>query len=122
MLPTSPFLSWILVEHVRLGLFWATRAWVLVLVVPLIVVAVGEDGESPPGTMITTLRKDPTTGGAPIFSCPYAGLIFSCWCWVHAPMATGERIALAMTVGVVADVSINATMNSAIRATFSNGG
>ncbi len=38
----------------------------------------------------------------------YAGLVFAAWCWAHAPMATGEKIALAMTVGVVAGVGINA--------------
>ena len=38
----------------------------------------------------------------------YAGLVFAAWCWAYAPMATGEKIALAMTVGVVAGVGINA--------------
>lgn len=38
----------------------------------------------------------------------YVGLVFVAWCWVNAPMAAGEKFALAMTAGVVAGVGINA--------------
>ncbi|MDE8649727.1 hypothetical protein PXH69_32665, partial [Rhodococcus qingshengii] len=36
LIPLSPFISWILVDNLRLGLFWATGAWLLVIVIPII--------------------------------------------------------------------------------------
>ncbi|MCJ0902451.1 alkane 1-monooxygenase [Rhodococcus sp. ARC_M6] len=110
LIPLSPFLSWFLVEHLHLGLFWATGAWILVLVIPIADLIAGEDGQSPPDDAIPLLQKDRYYRWCTYFFVPfqYAGLVFACWCWVHAPMATGEKIALAMTVGVVAGVGINA--------------
>ncbi|MDV8070591.1 alkane 1-monooxygenase [Rhodococcus sp. IEGM 1366] len=110
LIPLSPFLSWFLVEHLTLGLFWATGAWILVLVIPIVDLLAGEDGQSPPDDVIPLLQKDRYYRWCTYLFLPlqYAGLIFACWCWVNAPMATGEKIALAMTVGVVAGVGINA--------------
>lgn len=109
LIPLSPFLSWLLVDHLHLGLFWATGAWILVLVIPIVDLIVGHDGHSPPPDAIAALQEDGITGGArTCIPLQYSGLVFACWCWVHAPMAMGERIALAMTVGVVAGVGINA--------------
>ncbi|UPU46249.1 MULTISPECIES: alkane 1-monooxygenase [Rhodococcus] len=110
LIPLSPFLSWLLVEHLHLGLFWATGAWILVLVIPIVDLIVGHDGHSPPEDAIPALQEDRYYRWCTYLYLPlqYAGLVFACWCWVHAPMATGEKIALAMTVGVVAGVGINA--------------
>ncbi|KZF16000.1 MULTISPECIES: alkane 1-monooxygenase [Rhodococcus] len=110
LIPLSPFLSWLLVEHLHLGLFWATGAWILVLVIPIVDLIVGHDGHSPPERAIAALQEDRYYRWCTYLYLPlqYAGLVFACWCWVHAPMATGEKIALAMTVGVVAGVGINA--------------
>ncbi|MFA3900258.1 alkane 1-monooxygenase, partial [Rhodococcus qingshengii] len=33
LIPLSPFISWFLVDNLRLGLFWATGAWLLVIVI-----------------------------------------------------------------------------------------
>ncbi|MFF1555478.1 alkane 1-monooxygenase [Rhodococcus erythropolis] len=109
LIPLSPFLSWLLVEHFHLGLFWATGAWILVLVIPVVDLIVGHDGHSPPDDAIAMLQQDRYYRWCTYLYLPLqcAGLMFACWCWVHAPMATGERIALAMTVGVVAGVGIN---------------
>lgn len=110
LIPLSPFLSWLLVEHLHLGVFWATGAWILVLVIPIVDLVVGHDGHSPPPDAIAVLQEDRYYRWCTYLYLPlqYSGLLFACWCWVHAPMATGERIALAMTVGVVAGVGINA--------------
>lgn len=108
--PLSPFLSWLLVEYLHLGLFWATGAWILILVIPIVDVAVGADGRSPPDNVIAALQDDRYYRWCTYLFVPlqYAGLVFAAWCWAYAPMATGEKIALAMTVGVVAGVGINA--------------
>lgn len=110
LIPSSPFLSWFLVDRLSLGLFWATGAWILVLIIPIVDVIAGTDGQSPPGHAIPLLQKDRYYRWCTYLFVPlqYAGLIFACWCWVNAPMATGEKIALSMTVGVVAGVGINA--------------
>jgi len=110
LIPLSPFLSWLLVEYLHLGLFWATGAWILILVIPIVDVAVGADGRSPPDNVIAALQDDRYYRWCTYLFVPlqYAGLVFAAWCWAHAPIATGEKIALAMTVGVVAGVGINA--------------
>ena len=58
LIPLSPFISWFLVDNLRLGLFWATGAWLLVIVIPIIDMLAGEDGESPPDDAIPRLQKD----------------------------------------------------------------
>ena len=111
LIPLSPFLSWLLVEHLPPGTVLGHRSMDSVACHP----------DRRPDRRLTTVtarpkalsqrcRKIGTTGGARtcIFPLQYSGLVFACWCWVHAPMATGERIALAMTVGVVAGVGIDA--------------
>ena len=110
LIPMSPFVSWLLVEYLHWGLFWATGAWILLLLVPLVDYIAGSDGSSPPRKAIAALQVDRYYRWCTYLFVPlqYAGLLFACWCWVHAPMATGEKIALAMTVGVVAGVGINA--------------
>ncbi|MFJ7723386.1 alkane 1-monooxygenase, partial [Rhodococcus erythropolis] len=84
--------------------------WILILVIPIVDVAVGADGRSPPDNVIAALQDDRYYRWCTYLFVPlqYAGLVFAAWCWAHAPMATGEKIALAMTVGVVAGVGINA--------------
>ncbi|NMM91824.1 alkane 1-monooxygenase, partial [Rhodococcus sp. SRB_17] len=110
LIPLSPFLSWLLVDNFRLGLFWATGAWLLVIVIPIIDMLAGEDGESPPDDAIPRLQKDRYYRWCTYAFLPlqYAGLAFACWCWINAPMGIAEKIALSFTVGVVAGVGINA--------------
>lgn len=110
LVPLSPFMAWFLVEKLSLGLFWAIGGWLIVIVIPLIDLLAGEDGNSPPDEMISELQEDRFYRWCTYLFLPlqYAGLVFACWCWVNAPMASGEKFALAMTVGVVAGVGINA--------------
>ncbi|GAA3169048.1 hypothetical protein GCM10020255_056420 [Rhodococcus baikonurensis] len=83
---------------------------ILILVIPIVDVAVGADGHSPPDNVIAELQDDRYYRWCTYLFVPlqYGGLVFAAWCWSYAPMATGEKIALAMTVGVVAGVGINA--------------
>lgn len=110
LIPLSPFLSWLLVDRLSLGLFWATGAWILVLIIPIVDLISGRDGQSPPDHAILPLQEDRYYRWCTYLFVPlqYAGLTFACWCWVNAPMAMGEKIALSMTVGIVAGVGINA--------------
>jgi alkane 1-monooxygenase len=110
LIPLSPFLSWILVENLRLGLFWAAGAWILVVLVPVVDLVAGDDGRSPPDAAIPHLQQLRYYRWCTYAFLPlqYAGLVFACWCWTTASMATGEKIALSFTVGVVAGVGINA--------------
>ncbi|MFH8979224.1 hypothetical protein ACH4F2_35480, partial [Streptomyces sp. NPDC017890] len=82
LIPLSPFISWFLVDNLRLGLFWATGAWLLVIVIPIIDMLAGEDGESPPDDAIPGLQKDRYYRWCTYAFLPlqYAGLVFACWC------------------------------------------
>ncbi|WP_424806220.1 alkane 1-monooxygenase [Rhodococcus sp. 27YEA15] len=110
LVPLSPFAAWFLVDKLSLGLFWAIGAWLIVIVIPLVDLLAGEDGNSPPDEALPRLQADRFYRWCTYLFLPlqYAGLVFACWCWVNAPMASGEKFALAMTVGVVAGVGINA--------------
>lgn len=110
LVPLSPFAAWFLVDKFSLGLFWAIGAWLIVIVIPLIDLLAGEDGNSPPDEAIPHLQEDRFYRWCTYLFLPlqYVGLVFVAWCWVNAPMAAGEKFALAMTAGVVAGVGINA--------------
>ncbi|MCD2104119.1 alkane 1-monooxygenase [Rhodococcus erythropolis] len=110
LVPLSPFAAWFLVDKFTLGLFWAIGAWLIVIVIPLIDLLAGEDGNSPPDEAIPHLQEDRFYRWCTYLFLPlqYLGLVFVAWCWVNAPMAAGEKFALAMTAGVVAGVGINA--------------
>ncbi|QIP39866.1 alkane 1-monooxygenase [Rhodococcus erythropolis] len=110
LVPLSPFAAWFLVDKFSLGLFWAIGAWLIVIVIPLIDLLAGEDGNSPPDEAIPELQEDRFYRWCTYLFLPlqYVGLVFVAWCWVNAPMAAGEKFALAMTAGVVAGVGINA--------------
>lgn len=108
--PLSPFLAWALVEFFGLGIFWAIGVVLFVLVIPLVDYCAAPDKSNPPDEVMQALENDKYYRYCTYAYLPlqYAGLIFACYMWVHAPGGWPEKLALAGTVGVVSGIGINA--------------
>ncbi|GAC69618.1 alkane 1-monooxygenase [Gordonia soli] len=110
VIPLSPFLSWVLVHYLKLGIFWASGALLVGVIIPIVDRFTGTDRSSPPEEAMAALEDDRFYRWCVYLYLPmqYAGLVFACWVWTTASMGTAERLGLALTVGVVAGVGINA--------------
>ncbi|MGV9948944.1 alkane 1-monooxygenase [Rhodococcus aetherivorans] len=108
--PLSPFVAWLLVEYLHLGVFWAFGALLIAVIVPLVDRFTGVDKANPPEEVVRDLEEDRYYRWCTYLYLPlqYAGLVFACWVWTVAPMGWPERFAMAATVGVVGGVGINA--------------
>ncbi|WP_420751346.1 alkane 1-monooxygenase [Rhodococcus sp. O3] len=110
LIPLSPFLAWVLVRWLNLGLFWAAGALVIAVLVPVVDRLAGADKTNLPEEALRVLEHDRYYRWCTYAYLPlqYAGMVFACWMWTTAPMGPLERFALAATVGVVGGVGINA--------------
>ncbi len=70
LVPLSPFAAWFLVDKFSLGLFWAIGAWLIVIVIPLIDLLAGEDGNSHRTKRSLNCKRIVSTAGARTCSCP----------------------------------------------------
>ncbi|SFA45550.1 alkane 1-monooxygenase [Rhodococcoides kroppenstedtii] len=110
LVPLSPFIGAALVATVGPGLFWATGMLLVVVVLPLVDVVAGTDDRNPPDSMMRELERDRWYRWCTYLYLPlqYGAVVFACWAWTHAAMGTPERIGLALSVGVVSGIGINA--------------
>ncbi len=110
IVPTSPFLAYLLVTTLGPGIFWALGFLIMIAVLPAIDLLRGIDTASPPDEVFAQLDADRYYRWCVYLYLPlqYVGLVLACWCWTHAPMGTAERLALTATIGVVGGVGINA--------------
>lgn len=109
-IPLSPFLAYLLVKYLHLGVFWATGAIIIAVVCPLVDAFAKLDTANPPEEYMKTLEDDRYYRWCTYLYLPlqYAGLVFGCWMWVSQPMGGAEYFALAATLGIVGGVGINA--------------
>jgi alkane 1-monooxygenase len=110
LVPLAPFLAWAAVSVFGLGLFWAFGLILMGIVIPLVDLCCGIDTSNPPKEAVAALEADPYYRWCIYAFLPlqYAGLAAACWLWVNGPLGVPEKIALALTVGVVGGVGINA--------------
>lgn len=110
VIPLSPFLAWGLVAWLGPGAFWALGLIIIAIVVPLVDAFAGVDKSNPPLEVAEALENDRYYRWCLYLLIPlqYAGLIAACYLWAHGPLGVPERIGLAVTVGVVGGVGINA--------------
>ncbi|MGX6508829.1 alkane 1-monooxygenase [Rhodococcus sp. SJ-2] len=109
-IPLSPFLAWLLVHYLHLGVFWATGAIMIAVICPLVDRYTRLDTSNPPDEVMKDLENDRYYRRCTYVYLPlqYAGLVFGCWLWVSQPMGWAEQFALAATLGIVGGVGINA--------------
>ena len=109
-IPLSPFLAWGLVSLLGPGAFWALGLMIMGIALPLVDKFAGVDRSNPPYEALAALDKDKYYRWCVYLFLPlqYAGLVAACYLWAHGPLGTPERIGLAVTVGVVGGVGINA--------------
>lgn len=110
VIPASPFLAWLLVDTLGPGLFWATGILLMIVVIPMVDLVCGSDTSGPPDEALADLEEDRFYRWCTYLFLPlqFAGLVTACYLWTHHAMGTPERLALALTVGVVGGVGINA--------------
>lgn len=109
LVPLFPFISWALTRATGLGIWWYLGPIFVLGIVPVVDLLIGTDGSNPPEQVAGRLEADRyyriiTYAFLPI---QYAGLVWSCWMWAHGGLSWGDRIGLALTVGVVAGIAIN---------------
>ena len=109
-IPASPFLAWVLVHYLHLGVFWAAGALIIAVVCPLVDRFARLDTSNPPEAAMKQLENDKYYRRCTYMYLPlqYAGLFFGCWMWVSQPMGWAEMFAMASTLGIVGGVGINA--------------
>ncbi|WP_305095349.1 alkane 1-monooxygenase [Prescottella sp. R16] len=104
----GPFIAWFLGTYVW-GLLWGFGGYLFVVVVPLIDAFTGADKSNPPEEAMRTLSADKYYRWCTFAYLPlqYASFFFGFWCIAFAPMTTGEKTGMAITLAVSAAIGIN---------------
>ena len=73
-------------------------------------IAIGLDATNPPDSVLKWLEQDRYYRWCTYLFIPiqYAGLVFACWLWSSGYLSVAENIGLAMTMGVVGGIAIDA--------------
>jgi alkane 1-monooxygenase len=110
LVPTLPFLAWQGGIASGWGIFWWTGPIVVFGLIPLLDVAFGLDRESPPDEVLARLEADRYYRWCTYLYLPlqYAGLVLACWLWTRGDLPLLDRLGLAITVGCVSGIGINA--------------
>ena len=107
--PLLPFLAWLPVLATGSGVFWWLGPLISFGLVPIIDHAIGKDDSNPPEAAVSRLEADPYYRWCVYLFLPlqFASLVFACWMWAHGGLTTAEKLGLALTVAMVAGISIN---------------
>lgn len=110
IIPLAPFVAWGLVELTGSIAFWFIGPALLFVIFPLLDLIIGEDSKNPPDSVLAWLEEDRyyrwiTYGFIPL---QFAGLIFACWMWAYGDLSTAANIGLALTIGTIGGLGINA--------------
>src|SRR6185503_18090213 len=107
--PLLPFLAWEHVAATGWSLFWWLGPLTSFGLVPFVDLAIGKDASNPPDSAVGRLEADPYYRWCVYLFLPlqFASLVFACWMWSYGGLATVEKLGLALTVAMVAGISIN---------------
>jgi alkane 1-monooxygenase len=109
-LPLLPFLAAGLVRATGLRLFWWFGPLFVFGILPLLDTFIGKDSANPPDSLLASLERDPYYRWCVYLFVPLqlAALVWSCAQWAGGTLSLVDCLGLAMTVGVVGGVGINA--------------
>lgn len=99
-----------LVLHTGWTVFWWLGPMVIFVAIPVLDALVGEDGDNPPDEALERMAADRYYRWCTYLFLPilFGGLIVSCHLWTHGDLSLIDRIGLAVTVGLVNGIGINA--------------
>ena len=109
IIPLLPFAARGLVEASGQGLFWWFGPIFVFVIVPVVDLVVGRDGENPPEEMLRRLEENRYYRWVTYAFLPvqYAAFIWSCWALAEMDLSVSERVGLAVTLGCVGGIAIN---------------
>lgn len=95
IIPLLPFAAWGLVEATGQGLFWWFGPIFVFLIVPVLDLVVGRDGDNPPEEMLRALGEDRYYRWVTFAFLPmqYAAFVWSSWALVRMDLSVSERSA-----------------------------
>jgi alkane 1-monooxygenase len=109
VIPTLPFMTWLLVELTGLGVFWFWGPFLVFVLFPLWDLVRGLDASNPPESVVKALEQDRWYRWCIYLYLPlqYLSLVFACWLWASGKLTLFDDIGLAWTVGMVSGIAIN---------------
>ena len=108
--PASALLPSQLVMQTGLSIFWWTGPMIFFILIPVVDGLVGEDGNNPPDEAIETLQNDHYYRWLTYLFIPvqYISLWVVCWLWTYGTLSPIDKLGQAISLGLVAGISINA--------------
>lgn len=108
--PASAMLPSQLVYQTGLSIFWWAGPMIFFILIPVIDGLVGEDGNNPPDEAIPALQNDKYYRWLTYLYLPmqYLSLWVVCWLWTFGSLTAIDKLGQAISLGLVAGISINA--------------
>ncbi|WP_328412362.1 alkane 1-monooxygenase [Nocardia sp. NBC_00403] len=99
-----------LVAHTGLELFWWIGPIIVFVVIPLLDLAVGDDGSNPRDEDYESLSNDRYYRWCNYLFLPlqFIGLLIAGYLWARQELSLADKLGLAVTMGVVSGIGINA--------------
>ncbi len=109
VIPLIPFAAWGLVEATGLSMFWYFGPLFVFGVIPLVDLLVGIDPNNPPDEVIERLENDRYYRWVTYAFIPmqYLAFIWTAWMLGQPQYSVGDKIGMALTIGMVAGIGIN---------------
>jgi alkane 1-monooxygenase len=110
VVPTLPVVAMLLATRTGLDVFWFWGVLFTFVLVPAADVLIGDDRSNPPEEVAAALQRDPWYRWIVLAYLPaqYAVLAWSLWYAATHPLTALQYTGLAVTVGIVTGVGINA--------------
>lgn len=108
--PASALLPSQLVMWTGMPIFWWSGVMVFFMVIPLIDLLAGDDGDNPSDSDVEEMQEDRFYRWCTYLFLPvqFVTLLVACWMWAFGGLTVVDKIGLAVTIGLVAGTGINA--------------
>nr|WP_296772391.1 alkane 1-monooxygenase [Rhodococcus sp. (in: high G+C Gram-positive bacteria)] len=108
--PASALLPSQLVLWTGLPIFWWSGVMVFFVLIPIIDVLAGEDGDNPSDSEAEDMQDDRFYRWCTYMFLPvqFVTLLVACWMWAFGSLSGIDKTGLAVTIGLVAGTGINA--------------